>query len=278
MSAVKGSIIRYYGGKWRLAPWIISHFPPHRIYTEAFGGGASVLLRKERSYGEIYNDLDDELINLFQVLRDHGSELKELLRLTPYARKELLKSYESTDDDLERARRTVVRSYMGFGNNGFIRNTGFRCSIARRGSLPCHDWGNYPDRLDQIINRLKLVIIENKDAFSIIAKHDSPETLHYVDPPYPQSLRSPRDRYRYEMSDWDHERLGALLRNMDGMVVISSYPCRLYDQLYAGWFSVEREALADGARKRTEKLWINEAAFKKLRGEQCVTSSCAPAM
>lgn len=105
------SAVRYHGGKWRLADWIIGHFPAHRVYTEAYGGGASVLLRKPRSYGEIYNDLDGEIVNLFRVLRDSGPELMHLLELTPFSRTEFLASYEPHPDPLEQARRTLVRSY-----------------------------------------------------------------------------------------------------------------------------------------------------------------------
>lgn len=62
-------VLRWHGGKWVLAPWIIGHFPPHRIYTEAFGGGASILMRKARAYSEVYNDLDEDVVNIFRVLR-----------------------------------------------------------------------------------------------------------------------------------------------------------------------------------------------------------------
>lgn len=100
-----------------LAPRIIEHFPEHRCYVEPFGGGGSVLLRKPRSYAEVYNDLDGEIVNLFTVARDRGDELVRLLELTPFSRDEFQQSYEPTDDPLEQARRTIARSFMGFGSN-----------------------------------------------------------------------------------------------------------------------------------------------------------------
>jgi hypothetical protein len=78
--------LRYHGGKWLLAPWIIEHFPDHKIYVEPYGGGASVLLRKPRSYSEVYNELDGDVVNVFRCLRDHGPELRRRLTLTPFAR------------------------------------------------------------------------------------------------------------------------------------------------------------------------------------------------
>jgi len=114
--------LRYFGGKWRIAAWTTSHFLEHDVYTESYGGAASILLRKERAHAEVYNDLDGEIVNLFRVLRGRGDELRQALELTPFARAEFDASFEPSDDELEQARRTVVRSYMGFGST-FTRLT-----------------------------------------------------------------------------------------------------------------------------------------------------------
>ena len=108
MKSVKRPLINYFGGKWRLAPWIIENLPAHKIYIEPFGGSLSVLLRKERSKREIINDVDGELVNLYRVARDQGKELQEKLRLTAHSRSEYRLSMEPADDPIEQARRTVV--------------------------------------------------------------------------------------------------------------------------------------------------------------------------
>lgn len=259
--------LRYHGGKWLLAPWIISHFPKHRTYTECFGGGASVLLRKRRAYAEVYNDLDGELVNLFYVMRDRGEELRDALYLTPFARDEFAQSYEPIFDQLEQARRTVIRSFMGFGSNSHNQKTGFRANSNRSGTTPAHDWRNYPDALPALIDRLRGVIIENRDAIEVMRSHDGDNTLHYVDPPYVFSTRDGGTDYRHELSDTEHKRLAAELHNLTGMVVLSGYRSDIYDHLYHDWHCVQRQAMADGARKRIECLWLNplaSAAQKQL--------------
>lgn len=257
-------LVRWHGGKWMLGPWIIEHFPPHRCYVEPFGGGGSVLLRKARSYAEVYNDLDQDVVNLFRMAQARGAELREMLRLTPFAREEFNLAYEPAQDPLERARRLLIRAFMGFGTNGHARSTGFRSNSSRSGTTPAHDWANYPEALDRIIDRLRGVVIENRDAKLVMECHDSQETMHYVDPPYILSTRSdPEKDYAHEMTDADHVELLAFLRGLKGMVVVSGYPCPLYDEALAGWTRREREALADGAAKRTEVLWINPAAAQR---------------
>lgn len=250
--------MRYHGGKWKLAPWIVRHFPDHRVYVEPFGGGASVLLRKPRSYAEVYNDLSGEIVNVFRVLRDQGCELRQALRLTPFARDEFVLSYEPAECPVEQARRTIFRSFAGFGGGAACgRATGFRSNSNRSGTTPAHDWANYPDRLPAIIERLRGVVIENCDALECMARHDGPQTLHYVDPPYVKSERAETDVYQHEMDDQGHERLAEHLHGLKGMVVLSGYRCELYDALYRDWGRVDTNALADGAPPRVESLWMS---------------------
>lgn len=252
-------IVRYHGGKWILAPWIIEHMPRHRVYTETFGGAASVLLRKERSYAEVYNDLDGEIVNLFTQARDNGPALRDNLFYTPYARQEFTLAYEPSDDPLEQARRTVVRSFMGFGSNAAMgRATGFRANSNRSGNTPAHDWKNYAECFEAITERLRGVVIENRPALQVMAAHDSAETLHYVDPPYVLTTRQDaRNDYKYELDESGHTDLAEFLRTLKGAVMVSGYRCDLYDSLFEGWHRVDRAALADGSAKRTESLWIS---------------------
>lgn len=257
-------LLRYHGGKWMLAPWIISHFPDHRTYVEPFGGGGAVLLRKPRSAAEIYNELDGEIVNLFRVVRDDGAALRERLRLTPFARAEFELSYEPAEDLLEQARRTVVRSFMGFSSASACgAQTGFRAGSRQSGTTPAHDWHHFPDCLPVLIERLRGVVIENRDAAEVMLQHDAEDTLHYVDPPYPISTRRIRNPYckkgyRFEMTDDDHRRLAEVLRGMRGMVIVSGYPCPLYDeQLFPDWRRTSRAHHADRALPRTEFLWLS---------------------
>ncbi len=257
-------ILRYHGGKWMLAPWIISHFPEHRTYVEPFGGAASVLLRKPRSYAEVYNDLADGIVNVFQVLRDSPGELERRLRLTPFSRTEFMATYaETPEDPIEWARQVIFRSMAGFGSASVTKGykTGFRANSSRSGTTPALDWMHYPDNLKDFVERLRGVVIENRDYREVMLQHDSPETLHYCDPPYVHSTRgfgNPQDKgYEHEMTDAQHEQFAEVLQDLRGMVIVSGYRCDLYDRLFACWQRRERVAHADGARDRVEVLWLS---------------------
>lgn len=262
MMKIKRPLLRYHGGKFLLAPWIISNFPKHRIYTEVFGGAGSVLLQKKPCYCEVYNDLDEEVVNLFTVVREQGSELIHQITHTPFSRNEFDLSYIKSDNPIEQARRTVIRSFMGFGSaSASGKKTGFRSNSNRSGTTPAHDWKNLPDALPAIINRLRGVVIENRNYKEVLYAHDSIETLHYLDPPYVLDTRHKGQNtecYKFEMSDAQHEEMCNVAKSLVGTVIISGYENEIYNGLLTGWIKVFRKAFADGAKERVEVLWINK--------------------
>lgn len=261
-------LLRYHGGKWMLAPWILEHCPPHSCYVEPFGGGGSVLLRKKPAFAEVYNDLDGDVVGVFRMARTRGKELQEALRLTPFARDEFRLACEPTDEPLEAARRCIVRAFFGFGSDGlhFGNTTGFRAKALSSGTTPARDWQNYTDAFSGLVARLAQVVIENRDACEVICAFDGEETLHYVDPPYVSATRRVVGEgrgYAVELDEAGHRRLAETLRRAKGMVVLSGYPSPLYSEIYPEWQMVSRVGLADGARRRTEVLWLNAAAWDR---------------
>ena len=254
---VERPLVRYHGGKWELAPWIISHFPTHRVYVEPFGGGASVLLQKPRCYAEIYNDLDGEMVNLFRVVRERPVELMHAIETTPFSRVEYQQAFETCSDPLEWARRVLLRSHMGFaGAATHGHMTGFRSRSVNSGTHPGIQWRKFPDHLASIVDRLRGVVIEQRDAVEVILQHDHKETLYYVDPPYVPETRDAGKDYRHEMTVEQHRKLAEVLHATKGGVILSGYPSPLYEELYGDWRRVERKALAEGARERVEVLWM----------------------
>lgn len=261
-------IVRYHGGKWILAPWLLTFFPPHRTYVEAFGGGGSVLMRKPRCHGEVYNDLDGEIVNVFRVLRDPvtSEQLRRAVELTPYARAEYDVAWRPDADPVEQARRTIARAFMGFGSASTSgRYTGFRASAKQSNTTPATDWRHYAGEVPGFTERLRGVVIEHRDAIEVLRHHDAPGTLFYIDPPYVAATRDGGRDYRHEYTDADHRALAAVLHTLAGMVILSGYACELYDrELFADWTRHERATYADGGRDRTEVVWLNPACAAAL--------------
>lgn len=257
-------LLKIHGGKWRIAPWIISFFPEHRIYVEPFGGGASVLLRKQRSEIEIYNDLDREIVNLFRMARDRGDDLIRAVFLTPFAREEFNSAYDHKDEMLktaamrnfEGARRLLIRSYMGFSSSSIFKSSGFKAKCLRSWTTAAQDWQRFPSAIREIICRRRGVIIENRNAFELMKSHDAEDVLFYLDPPYLAETRNPGRDYRYEMSADRHIELSKFLGSLKGAIILSGYESDLYKKLYSKWRCEKYAARADGARKRIECLWL----------------------
>lgn len=261
-------VLRYHGSKYRLATWVMSFFPEHTTYVEPFGGAAGVLMQKAPSESEVYNDLDNDIVNVFKVLRDQdqATELARLLTLTPYSRAEFELAYtDAPESPVERARQTIIRAQMGFGSAGATKGkTGFRQDSARKYGTAAQLWAEYPKSIQQFCQRLQGVLIENRPAIDLISGHDRPDTLFYVDPPYVLDTRvSDGNRfYRHEMSDDDHIQLIETLKTAAGLVVLSGYSSDLYQDLLPDWdcySTTSRISAGRGTGTRTECVWLNPA-------------------
>ena len=257
--------VKWHGGKRYLAQRIISYFPTHRIYLEAFGGGASVLLNKPLVEVETYNDLDHRITRLFRVLREQGEEFLEKVRLIPYSQVEFegAKTYPEGATDLDRAISDFVRWRQSFGGQG--QNWSYTTGRARGGMAgDVNAWWTAIDSLPQIIARLRRVQIICQPAHIAIPRFDHPEGLIYCDPPYVHGTRSKGSTniYGVEMTDNEHRELANVLMRCKARVVLSGYPSTLYDELYADWRRVEFDIAnhaAGGKTKgrETECLWMN---------------------
>jgi len=274
------ALLRYFGGKWAIAPWVLSFLPPHRIYVEPFGGAASILLRKPRSRIEVYNDLDEEIVGIFQTVQDPKKcqALMRRLRRTPYSRRAFEMAFQTSTDPIIRAQRAIVRAYQSFHHEALFnpRKTTFADAKHRNGSTcKAHEWASYPRSLLAVSRRLQGVVIERRPALDVIRVQDTPDTLFFVDPPYVPSTRT-KASYRHEMREDEHVALLEQLRRIKGMVVLAGYPSALYDRMLPDWQRLERpHRAAYSKRLRTEVLWLSPTAQKGLAacGKQSVTAA-----
>lgn len=285
-SKVKRPLLRYFGGKWQLRHWIIEHFPEHEYYAEPFAGAASILLAKPPAPGgEIINDLNSEVINLFRVMQDkeQSQELMRRLSWTPYAKAELDVAREPSDDPIEKARRLAIASYMSIECAGSQKTaSGFRMGnvdlsrkdqIGKRTFRNCAtDWKNWQDNLEAIRERLAGVMIYERDAMEFIDLMDAPECLIYIDPPYYHPERSTK-RYKVEFQDKAsnrkkvdrHKELVERLIQCRAMVIVSGYNSDIYKPLIkAGWARVSKDYRANmSLDRRTECLWLSPSCQNK---------------
>jgi DNA adenine methylase len=260
--------LKYYGGKWSLADWVISHFP-HGFeklhYVEPFGGAASVLLQKPRSFLETYNDLDSRLVTFFRVLRERPNELVRVLELTPHSREEYsLALVDAGRGELELARSVFVTYWQGIAGN--TARPGWRVSrfAGSRYVTPPAEFAGIVDGLREIAERLRFVQIENIDGFELIARTDSAETLFYMDPPYESETRAAPESYRFEWDSGNHSRLSESLRGIRGYALVSGKRTPLYDELFSDWFRVDQVSRTNSGGSAVESLYLSPRLAAEL--------------
>jgi DNA adenine methylase len=256
----------WYGGKFSHLGWLLPLLPATQHYCEPFGGSAAVLLNREPSPVETYNDIDGEVVNFFRALREQKDALIEAIGLTPFSREEFELAISSEREglsDMERARRFFVRARQVRTGLAQKARAGrwAHCLLTSRAGMAgaVSRWLGSVEDLSEIAQRLLRVQIEHSSAASIIRRYDSEETLFYCDPPYPHDARGDVNAYAYEMTDEEHRALAVVLHDIKGKAALSSYHCKLMDELYGDWRCIEAPVKNCHSVKtpRQEVLWVN---------------------
>lgn len=263
----------YFGSKNKIAMQLCEELPPHNCWVEAFCGSAALTLRKAPAPIEVINDLDCEIVNFFQQLRTNHDELIRLVELTPYAEEELDRARIPLEDlsEVERARRFLVQSMMAI--NGLFGESRGGFSYSDSYSRNGHDarvnrWNNLPERLKLVIQRLKKVRIENRDALKLLQKYKNrPATLAYIDPPY---LGDRTNGYSIDANNIQfHTKLLTICDQAKCMIFISGYENPLYDKMLTvenGWGRKVIKTITKDSKgnshERTEVVWMNKYYIK----------------
>lgn len=220
------SFITWIGGKKLLRNEIIKRFPPEGVarYIEVFGGAGWVLFGKEKHEEmEVFNDIDSNLVNLYRCLKYHCSELQRELELYLISREQFIDSRELVNQrgltDIQRAARYYHLIKISFGADR--RSFGLK---------PNNLVGSITD-LPQFSERLKKVVIENKDFENLIKVYDRTESLFYLDPPYVGTEKY----YDNAFTMQDHIRLKNILDEIKGRFILSYNNDDIVKEMYDGY-------------------------------------------
>lgn len=265
-------VFGWYGGKFSHLEWLLPLLPSCHHYCEPFAGSAAVLLNRDPSPVETYNDIDGDVVNFFYVLRDHHEELIRSITLTPFSREEYYKAiYGETEGitEVERARRFYIRARQtrtGLAQKASLGRWANCKNTSRAGmSGVVSRWLGGVDALSEIAQRMLRVQIENRPAVEIIRLYDSPETLFYCDPPYLHATRGDSSAYGFEMDETEHITLAQTLNECRGKIAVSGYEHPLMEKLFPKkrWFKTlgADRTIHSTKGTRQEVLWTNYDPF-----------------
>lgn len=253
--------VRWYGGKGNMLAKILPLIPPSKVYCEPYGGAGSILCNLEPRQVEVYNDLDNRLVNLFRVLqnKEQRERLQERLEFTLYSLEEFrLALQEQHDPDpVKAAWGFFVAQNQGFSGEAKSEGNWSKVFVANRGMAETTSkWRSRVANLDRWGERFAQVQIDSRCALQVIRYWDSADTVFYLDPPYVLDTRKGRTCYQHEQDDSHHQELIALLPTLKGKVVLSGYDHPIYQPLTdAGWQVIRWDTACHAAgRLRNNKL------------------------
>lgn len=228
----------YMGGKQKLAPQIMPFLPDHKIYVEPFFGSGAVFFEKgykdvsnSIAYREVIGDLDGNVTNFFEQLRNHAEEMEERLSLFEYSEAMCAKCKTNSEaflsaSDLDRACMYFFNACSSFG--GKI-NGGF--AYGAIGQNNCQKFKSKRKDLLKFAERLTDCYIFNKSYDVLIDRFDSKDTFFYFDPPY-------KDTTKYTVqkeNSFSYEDFDAKVKSTKGKWIISHYRDEWLEETFSGY-------------------------------------------
>ena len=264
------SPFKWVGGKSRLRKPIIDLLPGHTCYVEPFAGAAWVLFGKPLSQVEILNDIDQELITFFRVIKSEPEKLIasfewELASRAEFERLASLKSSELSD--IERAHRFYYLIMAGWG--GELNYPRFATSITDggHGNRLIGALKTLRERILPVYERLRTVIIENLDWRNCIERYDRANTVMYLDPPYPENGCN----YAHNMRSWEeHQELAERLSRAKCKWILSSYDIPKIHDLFHDCFMVSVQS--------TSGMRVKKGDHSRVLNKEVLVTNYEPAI
>jgi DNA adenine methylase len=232
--------------------------------VDVFGGSLGVSLNYHGKVIRTANEINEDITNFFEVIRDNTEELLHKLYLTPVSNCEFDRCWKRTGDKIEDARRFYVRVRQSFFGLGAQRqNKGWhmaKTQVNARGGETVSKWNNALPKLYAVAEIIRTNFqITNFDWSVCIDKIDFEGAFFYVDPPYSKRSRASYNDYKFEFSDDDHHALAERLKNIKGKAMVSGYDCSLMNELYADWRKVYLTKKKNNIRSGEvqEVIWMN---------------------
>lgn len=235
----------------------------HRVIPFA-GGLGEFWGWKHEGVSEVINDIDCDIVNFYNVLKDPNDFLDFQLQvsLTPFARAVFDKGPLATP--VEQAVRMFVRCRQSMAAAG--RSFAPTCVNRVRNGMNANvsAYLSAIDGLYEVHMRLRRVLVESLDFRAIIVKNDGSDTLQYLDPPYLPKTRVCKKLYQHEMTESDHIDMLKIITTigMKSKFMVSGYDNDLYGLALGGWnrFTKVIPNQMSSAKKKddeTEVIWYN---------------------
>lgn len=267
MSGNKNKLIafNYFGGKFTWVDYLYQNFPSDFTHlVDLFAGSFVVSLNYNGRVIKTANEINSDITNFFEVLRNNESDLVRLLLLTPCSETEYLNCWEKSDDNIEQARRFYVRIRQSFFGLGAQRkNKGWHMAkkhVNASGGETVSRWNNAIEKLHDVADVIRSNFqIINGSYSDCIDRIDHPKAFFYADPPYPEESRKSKNDYKFEFTDDDHRLLSEKLHSIEGLAMVSGYDCNLMNELYGDFyktkFPVKKNNIRSGEVQ--EVIWTN---------------------